>query len=156
MLTTLYTPPAGLILPYAGSAIPSGWLECTGQAVSRTTYAALFAVTGTTFGTGDGSTTFNVPDLRGRTPIGVGTGSGLTARSLGSSGGAETHALAIGEMPSHSHSYALTDNSGSGSDTNPAKGNGNNPVVVGVSSTGSGTAHNNMQPWVALTFLIKV
>src|SRR5439155_10954111 len=89
MLTNVPQLPTGLVLPFAASSIPDGWLECTGQAVSRTSYARLFNLIGTTFGAGDGSTTFNVPDIRGRTPIGVGTGSGLTARSLAGTGGAE-------------------------------------------------------------------
>lgn len=66
--------PPGVISPYAGSSAPDGFLLCDGSAVSRTTYSGLFAVTGTTFGTGDGSTTFNLPDLRSRVPLGVGTG----------------------------------------------------------------------------------
>lgn len=66
--------PAGIIMPFAGAATPSGWLECTGAAVSRTTYATLFAAIGTTWGAGDGSTTFNLPDMRGRTAVGAGTG----------------------------------------------------------------------------------
>lgn len=64
----------GLILPYAGSGAPTGFLLCDGSAVSRTTYAALFALVSTSYGIGDGSTTFNVPDIRGRSIIGVGTG----------------------------------------------------------------------------------
>ena len=70
---------AGIIQMFAGATPPSGWLICDGSAVSRTTYATLFAAIGTTWGTGDGSTTFNLPDLRGRAPIGAGTGSGLTS-----------------------------------------------------------------------------
>ncbi|HRF69837.1 MAG TPA: tail fiber protein [Candidatus Pelethenecus sp.] len=66
--------PIGLVSPYVGSAAPSGWLLCDGSAVSRTTYADLFAVISTTYGTGDGSTTFNLPDLRSRLPVGAGTG----------------------------------------------------------------------------------
>ena len=68
------TIPAGIIMPYAGSSAPTDWLLCDGTAVSRSTYATLFAVISTTYGTGDGSTTFNVPDFRGRTAIGAGTG----------------------------------------------------------------------------------
>ena len=68
--------PAGVIEMYGGSSAPSGWLMCTGQAVSRTTYASLFTAIGTAFGVGDGSTTFNVPDFQGRSPKGVGTSSG--------------------------------------------------------------------------------
>lgn len=66
--------PTGVVLPFAGSAAPTGWLVCDGSAVSRTTYASLFSTISTSFGAGDGSTTFNLPDMRGRTPVGVGTG----------------------------------------------------------------------------------
>lgn len=70
--------PVGVTLPYAGSSAPSGYLMCDGSAVSRTTYESLYAIIGTTFGTGDGSTTFNIPDLRGATPQGAGTSTGYT------------------------------------------------------------------------------
>jgi microcystin-dependent protein len=98
--------PAGAVLPYAGLAAPTGFFLCNGQAVSRTGYASLFAAIGVTWGAGDGSTTFNVPDLRDRFPIGAQT------NAPGSTGGASSftptitvagHALTIGEMPSHSH-----------------------------------------------------
>lgn len=92
--------PTGMIVDYAGSAAPSGWLLCDGSAYNRTTYAALFAVIGTTYGAGDGSTTFNVPDFRGRVAVGAGTGSGLTARTRGQSFGSET---ATAELISHQH-----------------------------------------------------
>lgn len=72
----------GIILPYAGSAAPTGWLLCFGQAVSRTTYAGLFSAIGTTFGVGDGSTTFNVPDLRGRVAAGEDDMGGTAANRL--------------------------------------------------------------------------
>lgn len=93
----------GAVQAYGGAA-PAGWLVCDGSAVSRTTYANLFAVIGTTFGAGDGSTTFNVPDLRGRGPIGSGTGSGLTARTTGQQLGNETHAMTNAELVNHTHS----------------------------------------------------
>lgn len=73
----------GTVLPFAGSAAPSGWLLCYGQAVSRATYANLFAAIGTAFGVGDGSTTFNVPDLRGRVPAGLDNMGGAAAGNLG-------------------------------------------------------------------------
>ena len=71
--------PAGSMLMYAGSSAPSGYLICDGSAVSRTTYASLFAILSTTWGTGDGSTTFNLPDMRGAAPAGVGTSTGYTS-----------------------------------------------------------------------------
>lgn len=95
--------PAGTVLDFAGSSAPSGYLVCDGSVVSRTTYARLFDAIGTNWGAGDGVSTFKLPDLRGRTTIGVGTGSGLSARALADSGGAETHQLTSAEMPSHTH-----------------------------------------------------
>jgi microcystin-dependent protein len=98
--------PTGSIMDFAGSTAPAGWLLCDGTAVSRTTYAALFAVLSTTYGTGDGSTTFNLPDCRGRSSIGVGAGAGLTNRVLNARGGEENHPLSTAELASHSHSIA--------------------------------------------------
>ena len=94
--------PIGTVIDYAGSTVPRGYLECNGQAVSRTTYALLFAAIGTAWGTGDGSTTFNLPDFRGRVSIGAGTGtaSGATAHVFASTGGDE-------RMPSHSHGNTI-------------------------------------------------
>jgi microcystin-dependent protein len=121
--------PTGSLMPYAGSSAPTGYLLCDASAVSRTTYATLFGVIGTTYGAGDGSTTFNLPDLRGRLPMGAGTGTGLnssgtglpsgtaqTARTRGQWLGEETHQLTTANMPSHSHNGA-TGNAGSHSHT---------------------------------------
>ena len=106
----------GTVLDFAGTTAPNGWLTCYGQAVSRTTYANLFATIGTTYGTGDGSTTFNLPDARGRSIIGKdnmgGTaasrvttaGGGVDGATLGAAGGTETHTLTD---PGHAH--AITD-----------------------------------------------
>lgn len=90
--------PAGIIMPFAGTVAPENYLFCDGSAVSRTTYATLFGVIGTTFGAGDGSTTFNVPDLSGRVPLGV-----SSTHLLGSTGGSETVTLTESELPSHVH-----------------------------------------------------
>lgn len=95
----------GLVIPYAGSSAPTGWLLCDGSAVSRTTYANLFGVVGTTFGVGDGSTTFNVPDLRQRFPLGkAASGTGST---LGSTGGAINHTHDEGTLAVASHSHTV-------------------------------------------------
>jgi microcystin-dependent protein len=94
---------AGIVQMYAGSSAPSGWLVCDGSAVSRTTYSALFTAIGTTWGVGDGSTTFNLPDMRGRSPLGAGSGTGLTSRTLGTSYGSEKTALNASDIPSHTH-----------------------------------------------------
>jgi microcystin-dependent protein len=97
--------PAGSVQMFAGSTIPTGWLLCDGRstAISRTTYAALFAAIGTTYGSGDGSTTFNLPDMRSRMPIGAGTGTGLTNRTLGGTGGGETKVINSANLPTHTH-----------------------------------------------------
>lgn len=100
--------PTGTILMWPTSSAPTGYLLCNGSAISRSTYAALFAVIGTTYGTGDGSTTFNLPDLRGRVPVGTGQGSGLTNRALAATGGEESHTLTTSEMPSHTHTGTTT------------------------------------------------
>ena len=99
---------------------PSGWLLCNGNAVSRTTYSTLFASVSTTYGVGDGTTTFNLPDMRSRMPIGTGTGTGLTARTLAGAGGVETVTLTSAQsgVPAHSHANTLTNTavtSGTGS-----------------------------------------
>jgi microcystin-dependent protein len=94
-------PPSGAILQYAGTAAPTGYLLCDGSAVSRSTYATLFGITSTTYGTGDGSTTFNLPDLRTRVPVGKNaTG---TFATLGGTGGVETVTLTTAQIPSHTH-----------------------------------------------------
>lgn len=90
------------------AAAPPGWLVCDGSAVSRTQYAALFAAIGIVWGSGDGSTTFSLPDLRGRCMVGAGQGAGLTARALGSLGGAESYRLTTTDLPAHTHNYSGT------------------------------------------------
>lgn len=97
--------PPGTVMAYAGSTAPTGWLLCNGQAVSRSTYANLFAAVSTTYGNGDGSSTFNLPDTKGRTVVGVGSGADLTARSLNDRGGAETVTLTAAQsgLVGHGH-----------------------------------------------------
>ena len=149
--------PAGVIMDFGGAAAPAGYLLCNGAAVSRATYAALFAAIGTTFGVGDGATTFNVPDRRGRATIGAGTGAGLTARTVGQIGGAETHVLSTAEMPSHTHSMP-TRSVGPGTSTievDSAALSGGTTGTVPTNATGSGNAHENMQPFLVATAIIK-
>lgn len=169
------TPP-GIVLPYAGSSAPAGYLLCDGSAVSRTTFAALFGITGTTFGVGDGSTTFNLPFMNGRVPMGTGTYtdsvSGSVTRTLGQQIGAEKHVITVAEMASHNHgggahTHTLAVNGGDGTlDTVIASGARNNftasatgaPIGSSgsiLSTVGSNTAHNNMQPSLGLNYIIK-
>lgn len=118
--------PIGSMIMFAGATAPSGYFICDGAAISRSTYSQLFTVLGTSWGAGNGSTTFNLPDLRGRTPIGAGTGSGLTARTLGVSLGEENHLLALGESGLYPHNHTATfngDHAHNGSTNNPGDHN---------------------------------
>lgn len=197
--------PAGVVITYAGSTAPEGWLLCDGSAVSRDTYATLFDVIGTTYGVGDGSTTFNVPDLSGRVVIGV---SGTHA--IASIGGEESHAITSDEMPSHTHTipshghansitattpkfshsitqpefkynkpntkntradytnacYSSTNTQSVGLSTNVAvsahaaasctlSGGASASTAANMTSKGSGTKHNNMQPYLSINYIIK-
>jgi len=146
--------PIGSIMLFAGSSVPALWLNCDGSAISRTTYSALFTAIGTTFGAGDGINTFNVPDTRGRTAIGTGQGTGLTNRNRGDSVGTETHQLSVNEMPSHTHTQR-GNSGGSGTvRTAGVAGAGDIDHVTATKSAGGGVAHNNMQPSLALSFII--
>ena len=162
--------PTGAVLPFAGSSAPTGYLLCFGQAVSRTTYAALFAVVGTTYGAGDGSTTFNLPDLRGRVAAGKddmggsaasrltnsGTGNpGISGATLGASGGSDRHTLTVAQMPSHSHSVPGGMVSGidvGGAGAYLSAGFSNNGTST---SAGGDQAHPNVQPTIVLNYIIR-
>lgn len=111
--------PSGTIMAFAGSTAPDGWAFCSGAAVDRTTYANLFSVIGTSYGAGDGSTTFNLPDLRGRTIFGkddmggsaasrLTVAGGIAGSTLGAAGGSQTRTLVVANLPSHSHSFTGT------------------------------------------------
>jgi microcystin-dependent protein len=148
----------GDLKPSAAASPQTGWLLCDGSAVSRTTYSGLFSVVGTTWGTGDGSTTFNVPDLRGRTLIGVGTGSGLSARAMAASGGAETHPLSTAELPAHAHTFQGESLGNAGASTVPvfSANKAVDSTFWDTATTGSGSSHQNMPPFKAVNFFIKV
>lgn len=95
--------PVGCMMDYPSMTPPTGWLNCDGAAISRTGFPALFLLLGIQFGSGDGSTTFNLPDFRGRTSIGAGSGPGLTARNIAEKGGIENTVLTIAQLPAHNH-----------------------------------------------------
>ena len=147
--------PVGSMTMFAGSAAPGGWLICDGSSLLRTSYAALFTVIGTTFGTVDG-THFTLPDMRGRTPLGVGTSTatGATAHTLGQVGGEETHTMTTAELVSHSHSVGI---GGANTNFSPVAGTGigttNTAQISGL--TGSTTPFNELPPYVGLNYIIK-
>ncbi len=157
---------SGFLQAYAGSSAPSGWLLCFGQAVSRSTYSSLFAIIGTTYGTGNGSTTFNLPDLRGKTIAGLDNMGGsdanvLTAtfnpnrNTLGASTGQESHQLTIPEMPAHTHLQNTDFGPTAGLQTLKSSGSGNINAQQ-TSSTGGSTAHQNVQPTMMVNWIIKI
>ena len=165
--------PTGMVSSYAGSTAPAGWLLCDGSAVSRSTYTTLFQTLGTTYGSGDGSTTFNLPSLNGRVPVGAGTYTdptlGSVTRTLAASSGEASHTLITGEMPSHNHtdsghSHLITHNQtalGSAALTPSASGTGTQTTeavstgFANIQNTGGGGSHNNMQPYLVLNYIVK-
>lgn len=183
----------GTIQMYAGSIAPEGFLICDGSAINRIDYSVLFSIIGQTYGAGDGVTTFNIPDLRGRVPLGVGTGTAedATTHALGQIAGEEGHTITTEEMAAHTHGSesltgsfrirntgstsagynTLTSVSGivtktsytwSGSHDNLGTTTASNPVLETANinathehdSVGSDQAHNNMQPYLAINYII--
>jgi microcystin-dependent protein len=144
--------PAGQITQYAGSAAPSGYLLCTGQSISTTAFPELFAVIGYTYG-GSGAN-FNVPNLQNRVPVGKGPDAEFD--TLGETGGAKTHTLTIAEMPSHNHSTQIIAKAFTSALDGLSGGTvNNNAQSYPSSSTGGGGAHNNLQPYIVLNYIIK-
>lgn len=151
--------PIGSIQAYGGATAPSGWLICDGSAISRTDYKELFQAIGISFGEGDGVTTFNIPDLRGRITIGngLGTASDAVNRTIGQTGGNEKITLSVNQIPSHSHTTGISGsvagsyNSGGSS----AQVSFNQTVGVSTGLTGGGQAHDNMQPYLTTNYIIK-
>lgn len=174
--------PAGTSLSFRGSSVPTGYLAEDGSVISRVTYARLFAAIGTTYGAGDGSTTFKLPDSRGRVDVASGSGSGLTARTLAATGGEESHQLTTAEMPSHTHtqdahnhsqnahSHTVPGRNAAGAGTSITNGQTtppdtntsttsvtatNNATTATNQNTGGDGFHNNMQPFLVVTKIIK-
>ena len=164
-LTGIEGTATGTILSWTDSSIPSGFLECNGSAVSRTTYATLFGVIGTTYGAGDGSTTFNIPDLQDNVPVGK---SGTKA--LASTGGAENTAVAnatLSEAQLATHDHPIPIHPVPGGDPDPAaqkadpQGASNSGIFANrnTQNAGSDSGHQHnvsvLQPYLALIYIIK-
>lgn len=160
--------PVGIIMPYGSDTIPQNWLLCDGSAVSRTDYATLFSVIGTTYGVGDGSTTFNLPNLKGKVAVGKDT-TQTEFDVLGETGGEKAHTLTINEMPSHSHTHHNNENGKlvkwvGGHSGGIAYARSENEYCLNAwadndgntDSTGGGQAHNVLQPYITLNYIIKV
>jgi len=146
--------PTGTILEFAGSNLPEGFLWADGSVVSRTTYANLFAAVGDRFGPGDGSTTFQLPDRRGRVAVGADEEISIF-ESVGATGGEIYHTLTLAEMPVHDHNALYgTGAGGSSARYAPSSGTGGSNASI-VENAGSGQAHQNMPPYLVENFIIK-
>src|SRR5210317_2320316 len=150
-LTGIEGIPSGTIVPWSDSSIPSGFLECDGSAVSRTTYATLFGIVGTTYGVGDGSTTFNVPDLADNVPVGksnnkalASTGGANTVAATGNVGGSTANAT-LSESQLASHSHPLKVSNGGGGTQGVSYGNSETGTLRGdmLADTGSSSGHSH-------------
>ena len=152
--------PAGIINIYAGDTAPTGWLICDGSEISRTTYSDLYDVIGTTYGDGNETDTFNLPNLKGKIPVGL-NANDADFDDLGETGGEKTHTLTVNEIPAHSHQFM-----GVNEGTTTEGEIGNYPAEIhrdtrpnwpGNASwnTGGGQAHNNLQPYIVLNYIIK-
>jgi microcystin-dependent protein len=161
-------PYIGEVRPLGFGLVPNGWALCNGQLLPISQNTALFQVIGTAYG-GDGISTFALPDLRGRTPLGPGQGLGLTNRTRGESGGTETHTLGITHLPVHTHT--LRASTANGSTDQPATNvPARNPAAIpefaasadsdlaasAVANAGGGQPHNNMQPYIVVNFVIAL
>ncbi|MGE5396790.1 MAG: phage tail protein [Chitinophagales bacterium] len=150
----------GEIRSFAFGIVPTGWYLCDGTLLQISQYSALFSILGTTYG-GNGTTTFALPDLRGRTPVHVGNDI-----ALGQSTGEENHVLTMSEMPLHSHqargssqtadSKTAQGNVWASSDQHPYSASGNAANNLDLASTGASQGHQNMQPYTVISYCIAI
>tara|TARA_R100001463_G_scaffold84503_1_gene139233 strand:+ start:828 stop:1397 length:570 start_codon:yes stop_codon:yes gene_type:complete len=173
-LTGIEGIPTATIVPWSDSSVPTGFLECDGSAVSRSTYSALFTIIGTTYGAGDGSSTFNVPNLQDNVPVGksnnkalASTGGANTVTSTGNVGGSTANAtLSTAQLASHTHNTKK----GPHADNPDGTGGAGNPRQTGnaINTQGSGQGHSHnmsanfsgdatsvLQPYLTIIYIIK-
>ncbi len=161
-------PFVGEIKLFGGNFEILGHAFCRGQLLSISQNSALFALLGTTYG-GDGQTTFGLPDLRGRVPISQGTGPGLSPRTIGEASGVENVSLTTGQIPAHNHLLLAAGSTANSSDpsnnrwaSQPSLGqyetvsSGSNLKTTALGSTGGSQPHNNLQPYIAINYLIAL
>jgi microcystin-dependent protein len=150
---------------FAGTFAPRGWAFCNGQLLPVSQNTALFSLIGSTYG-GDGRTVTALPNLQGRAPMHPGRGPGLTSRRLGERGGGETATLSEAQMPSHSHQMRAVAGAAN-ADPGPNRGLGDAPMYQAIegtenmapdmlATTGGSQAHQNMQPFLAINFIIAL
>ena len=166
--------PGGGSQPYVGEMMmvgfnfaPVGWAFCDGSLISIAENSVLFQLIGTTFG-GDGQQTYALPDLRGRVPVGMGQGSGLSSYVLGQSGGVESVTLNVNQLPSHAHTVNPAASSGEATTNRPDSAfpvvggyyagstNGSPMGAPTVAATGGGLPHNNIQPVLGINWIISL
>lgn len=157
----------GEVILFGGNFAPRGWALCEGQLLQIGSHTALFSILGTTYG-GDGETTFGLPDLRGRTPIGPGNGPGLSTYNLGQKGGAEQTVLTTSQLPAHTHQLLAHEGLGGNHmpmglniASNPRHRTFGKEANVPMSSnalahTGAGQPHDNRQPFLAMNYIIAL
>ena len=143
--------PVGDIMLWSTTTAPTGWILCDGASLARAgTYSALFAIIGTTYGSADGDH-FNVPSVKGKVAVGY-KSDDTDFDAMGHTGGAKTHTVALTELPSHTHTFR----DGGGNAASGSFRGMQNPGATGDSSSvGGGGAHNNLQPFLTLNYIIK-
>ena len=177
-LTGIEGIPTATIVPWSSSSVPTGFLECDGSAVSRSTYSALFAVVGTTYGTGDGSSTFNLPDLQDNVAVGkspgkalASTGGANTVQSTGNVGGSTANAtLSEAQLASHDHPFEARQRTNPNPNFLSSSGAGYHQLggTATTANAGSGSSHSHnmsanftgdstsvLQPYLTVIYIIK-
>ena len=147
--------PVGAMFDYPSLIPPTGYKICDGSALSRTEYSELFSVIGTTYGSGDGSTTFNLPNRLGRLSIGYNS-EDSDFNTLGKTGGSKTHTQTVDEMPSHNHQLLGNNNTGGKAETVPYGSQATGTSMYAIKATGGGQAMNIMNPYIVSCPIIKV